>query len=222
MKRHGYGILYLKGNISPEGKQIAGSIIMKDTSFDGSGGAEFLTPPNPEGMFEMLKSLEERIQIASSTTFILPKDINMSGDISGIAIQLTQSGDNEKAKNLAIEWQDAINQATYLFKEGLSKELVNKGIMAEAATEFPRLLISAKFVPWMPKSLTETAQVLNTLVASNITSTETAVENMMAMGVNKPSEKQRLRKEQEQVLIDNAQIQQGVSNENTSNDVRND
>ncbi len=207
MKRHGWGILYIKGNISQKVEKLAGSVIIKDTSYDGTGDAQFKTPPNPDGMFDMLQSLEERIQIAASTTFLLPKDISMSGDISGIAIQLTQSGDNEKAANNAIEWQDAINMATYLFKEGLAKELVNKGENPTAVTDFAKMQIGAKFVPWMPKSLTEMAQVLSVLIASNITSKETGAELMTSWGVNKPSEKQRLKKEQDeaQTLLEKTQ-----------------
>ncbi len=192
MKRHGWGILYISGNFSEKAKRIAGSVILKDTSFDGSGKAEFKTPPNPDGMFDMLESLREEMQIATSTTFLLPKDISMSGDISGIAIQLTQSGDNEKAVNNAIEWQEAINQATLLFKEGLAKELVNSGVNTSAITDYASLNITSRFVPWMPKSMTDMASVLQMLTASGITSRETGIDIMDSYGINSPSEKLRL------------------------------
>ena len=37
----------------------------------------------------ILQLMIESIQLGSSTTFLLPKDVKMSGDISGIAIMLT-------------------------------------------------------------------------------------------------------------------------------------
>ena len=69
-KRHGWGILYIRGRFSEQAKQIAGSIILNDTSIDGKGSAEFKTPPSPQGTIETLQSLFEQIQIGSSSTCI--------------------------------------------------------------------------------------------------------------------------------------------------------
>ena len=46
-KRHGWGILYIKGKLNETAKKIAGSIILNDTSIEGNGSAEFKTPPSP-------------------------------------------------------------------------------------------------------------------------------------------------------------------------------
>ncbi len=197
MKRHGWGILYVKGQFDSKVKQLAGSVILQDTSIDGQGDANYKTPPNPEGMFNMLESLKDEIQIAASCTFILPKDVSISGDVSGLAIQLTQSGDNEKAIEGSIQWSDSINKATRLFKEGLSKELVQKKINTNAVLEFSKLDFSAKIIPWMPKSTTELMQTINTMKGAGILSQETGIEIGQGIGIGAPDEKVRIKKDED-------------------------
>lgn len=197
MKRHGWGILYIKGAYNEKAQKIAGSILLVDkpSGFDNSqNDAKYLQAPTPEGMFDMLDSLMDQLQIAVSTTFILPKDIKSSGDISGIAVQLTQSGDNERALLSAIDWQNFIDKAVRLFVHGLASELVSKGIDKTAVTRFAELKLSGKVNVWMPRSEAELAQMLAVLVGAKITSIETASETIR---LNKPSEKKRLLKEAE-------------------------
>ena len=71
-KRNGWGILYIKGNLSETTKKLAGSIILQDKSMDGNGSAEFKAPPSPQGMLDSLQDLFEKIQINTSCTFLLP------------------------------------------------------------------------------------------------------------------------------------------------------
>lgn len=194
-KRFGWGIFYVKGKFKETAKKIAGSVVLNDTSLEGKGDAKFLTPPSPEGTIDTLQLMLESIQLGSSTTFLLPKDVKMSGDISGIAIMLTQSLDMENALQGVIEWQNVADKMTRLFKEGLAKELVNSGENGKAITEFADLNINAKFKVWRPLNEYEYNQMLTVLTGAGLLSKETGIElNTMS----KPDEKQRVNKEIEE------------------------
>lgn len=191
-KRHGWGILYIKGNFKDEGKKIAGAIVLNDTSLDQNGSAEFKTPPSPQGTIDTLQLMFESIQTGSSTTFLLPKDIKMSGDISGVAIKLTQSLDLQNALQGVIEWQNVANKMARLFKYGLSKELVNKKINTKAITEFENINIKAEFKVWQPISETDYNNMLLALTGGGLLSEESGIELNTE---SKPDEKQRIAKE---------------------------
>lgn len=193
-KRHGWGLLYIKGKFNETAKKIAGSVILNDASMDNSGDARYLTPPTPQGTIDTLQLLEENIQKGSGTTFILPKDVKISGQISGIAIMLTQSMDIETALQGVIDWQNVADKMTRLFKEGLAMELVLNGSNRKAVTEFEELSINAKFKVWRPQSDVEFSQMLVTLKGSGLLSEESGVE---LNPVSRPDEKARLKKEKE-------------------------
>lgn len=216
-KRFGWGIFYVKGKFKETAKKIAGSVVLNDTSMDGKGDAKFLTPPTPQGTIDTLQLMLESIQLGSSTTFLLPKDVKMSGDISGIAIMLTQSLDMENALQGVIEWQNVADKMTRLFKEGLAKELVNKGINNKAVTEFANLNINAKFKVWRPLNEYEYNQMLTTLAGAGLLSKETGIElNTMS----KPDEKQRVSKEakeQERKELEKQERQLEISNKYSNN-----
>lgn len=213
-RRFGWGILYIKGKFKDKGQKINGSVILNDSSIDGKGDAKYLTPPTPDGMLDTLRALFKSIQIGSSTTFLMPEDINMSGDISGIAVQLTLSQDNELAMQNVIEWQNVADKMVRLFKYGLSVELVNEGINDKAITEFEDLRINAKFKVWRPFSETEYNQMLISLVGSGILSKESGIELNTA---SKPDEKARIEKEEQQKreleasVTENVTIQENMS-----------
>jgi hypothetical protein len=216
-KRFGWGIFYVKGKFKETAKKIAGSVVLNDTSMDGKGDAKFLTPPTPQGTIDTLQLMLESIQLGSSTTFLLPKDVKMSGDISGIAIMLTQSLDMENALQGVIEWQNVADKMTRLFKEGLAKELVNKKINNKAVTEFANLNINAKFKVWRPLNEYEYNQMLTTLAGAGLLSKETGIElNTMS----KPDEKQRVSKEakeQERKELEKQERQLEISNKYSNN-----
>ena len=191
-KRHGWGILYIKGKFKEQAQKLAGSIILNDTSMEGNGSAEFKVPPSPQGVLDLLQSLWEQIQIGSSTTFLLPKDVKSSGDISALAIMLTQSLDIEGAEQSIIEWQNFISKMQRLFIEGLAKELVQKGINPNAITEFKKLRIGARLKAWRPFNETEYNQMLATLKGAGLISTKTAVEKNT---ISTPDEMARLEEE---------------------------
>ena len=202
-KRYGWGVFYIKGRFKDDGKRIAGSVVLNDTNPEGKGDAKFLTPPTPQGMLDTLNLIMESIQLGSSTTFLLPKDIKTGGDISGITIQLVQSMDIESAMSRVVEWQNVADKMVRLFKYGLSKELVNKGIMPTAITDFEKLNINAKFKVWKPLNDYEFNQMITMLYGAGVISKETAVEmNTMS----KPDEKARITKEQEETILTNQNI----------------
>jgi hypothetical protein len=192
-KRFGWGIFYVKGRFKDEGKKIAGGIVLQDTSMDGSGDAKFLTPPTPDGTIDTLNLMLESIQLGSSTTFLLPKDVKMSGDISGIAIMLTQSLDMENALQAVVEWQNVADKAVRLFKEGLAHELVATGENPTAITDFARMDINAKFKVWRPLNEYEYNQMLTILTGAGILSKESGIELNTA---SKPDEKMRIERQE--------------------------
>lgn len=204
-KRFGWGIFYIKGKFRDEGKKIAGSVILQDSSMDSNGDAKFLTPPTPQGTIETLNLMMESIQLGASTTFLLPKDVKSNGDISGIAIQLTQSLDIENAEQAVIDWQNVADKMVRLFKYGLAKELVHNEAKGEAITEFEQLKINAKFKVWKPLNDYEYNQMLTILTGAGILSKESGIE---LNTVSKPDEKSRITKEQGERI--DANINNGV------------
>ena len=196
-KRHGWGILYIKGRFKDDGKKIAGAIVLNDTSMEGNGSAEFKTPPTPDNMIKTLELMEETIQKSSGCTIILPKDISLSGDISGVAVEISMSSDNETANMNVIGWQNVADKMCRLFKEGLAKELVNKGINKTAVTDFEKLQINAKFKVWKPRSESDYNSMLIQLKGAGLISEETGIEKNTE---SSPDEKVRRQKEKDEAL----------------------
>lgn len=194
-RRFGWGLLYIKGKFKDTAKKIAGNVVLNDTSPQGTGDAKFLTPPSPEGMQETLKDLFKSIQIGASTTIILPDDIRLSGDVSGLAVQLTKELDILNAEQSVIEWQNVADKATRLFKYGLAKELVETGENPTAITDFEDLHISSKFKVWRPFNEYEYNQMVTILSGAGVISKETAIE---VNTISKPDEKLRVQKETEE------------------------
>lgn len=218
-KRFGWGIFYVKGKFKDNGQKIAGSVVLNDTSLEGKGDAKFLTPPSPEGTIDTLNLMLESIQLGSSTTFLLPKDVKTSGDISGVAIFLTQSLDIENATQKVIEWQNVADKMARLFKQGLAKELVNSGERPTAITDFEQLNIGAQFKIWKPLNEYEFNQMVAMLKNAGILSVESGVE---LNTLSKPDEKMRLQRETviaEKKALENAQLQQNTANVNNTNNV---
>lgn len=208
-KRHGWGILYIKGKINETAKKLAGSIILNDTSIDGKGDVQFKTPPSPEHMIEFLQTILDQIQIGCGCTFILPKDVKSSGDISGLAIQMTRSLDIERTANAVIEWQNFVSKHSRLFKEGLAKQLVASGENANAITEFAQMRISSSFKPWQPFDEAAWNQMLVTLKGAGLISTKTGVEKNT---VSAPDEEMRLSDETDLNIANNTNVATTINN----------
>lgn len=175
-KRFGWGLLYIKGRFSEKAQKIAGNVVLNDNSLDGKGDAKFLTPPTPDGTIMTLDKLEDGIKLGSGTTFILPKDVKTSGDISGVAIQLTQSLDIETAELNAVDYQNVASKMMRLFKEGLAMELVANGTNKTAVTDYEMLNIHAWFRVWTPYSKSEYNQMLLQLAGGGLISKQTGIE----------------------------------------------
>ena len=124
----------------------------------------------------LLSSCRTDDPIIYSTTYDTGGGTQPSGDISGIAIQLTQSLDIEKAEQNAIAYQNVADKMVRLFKFGLAKELVNKKEKETAVTEFAELKISAKFKIWRPFSATEYNNMLIQLHNEGLISDKTGIE----------------------------------------------
>lgn len=202
-KRFGWGIFYVKGKFKDKGQKIAGSVVLNDTSLDGKGDAKFLTPPTPEGMLDTLKNLMRAIQLGSSSTFILPDDLHLSGDVSGLAVQITKSLDIQNAMQQVIDWQNVADKMVRLFKYGLAKELVKKGINQTAITDFENLHINAQFEIWKPFKDYEYNQMISIMTGAGILSKETGIE---INTLSKPDEKARI--EREMIKENNLLMQQ--------------
>lgn len=194
--RYGYGMLYVKGKINPKAQRINGSFILNDTSMDPNADAKILSPASPENMKETLDQLEEQIMKGSGTTFILPKDIKMSGDTSGIAVQLTQELDIETALRDVNEWQNFASKMMRLFKEGLARELVTSGEegFEQAISDFAKLQIRTRFVVWRPQSNEAYNQMLAMLKGAGGISAQTFIEKNTE---SCPDEIARVQKEKE-------------------------
>ncbi|MBQ3991050.1 MAG: phage portal protein, partial [Bacteroidales bacterium] len=225
-KRFGWGLLYVKGRFNENARKIAGSVVLNDTSIEGKGDAKFLTPPSPENTIMTLEKIEDNIKIGSSTTFILPKDVKTSGDISGIAIQLTQSLDIEKGEQLAKSYQNVANKMVRLFKQGLAIELVNKEEDEHAITKFDRLKIHAKFKVWRPFSATEYNQMLVTLKAAGLISEKTGIEKNTESTPDEVARVSKQKEEQEQKdaekMVNEAKIKQQYGSSNTEKNNKNE
>ena len=194
-KKHGWGVLYIKGNFDENGKKLAGNIILNDNSIDGKGDAKFLTPPSPEHIIETLQSIEDNIQKGAGTTFILPKDIRLSGDISGIAIALTMSLDIETAEQDRIDWQNVTCKMMRLFKFGLAKELYNKDKKKykSVISDFEDIDIYSEIKVWRPMNEYEYNQMIQMMTQGGVLSFETGTE---LCTLSKPDEKARLAREE--------------------------
>lgn len=198
-KRHGWGIIYVKGKFNQNAQKIAGQVVLNDTSLDPNADAKILDSPDPNNMIDTLDLMEQTIMKSCGTTFILPKDIKISGDTSGLAVELTQELDMATAQDGVIEWQNVANKMSRLFKEGLAMELVNSGDKEydKAITEFGELRIYSEFMVWKPKSEEAHNQMLTTLKGAGGISQQTLVEKNT---VSTPDELMRIQKEHEQEI----------------------
>lgn len=218
-KRHGWGIIYIKGKFNQNGQKIAGQVILNDTSLDPEADAKTLNSPDPNHMIETLELMEQTIMKSCGTTFILPKDIKISGDTSGLAVELTQELDMATAQDGVIEWQNVANKMMRLFKAGLAKELVKSDEegFKTAITDFATLRIHTEFMVWKPKSEEAHNQMLATLKGAGGISQQTLVEKNT---VSTPDELVRIQKEhetqlkeQEEQAIKAAELAQKTSEE---------
>lgn len=198
MKRNGWGIIFVKGSIDPKAKKIAGNVLMQAKGGPGNeqADAKVLSAPTPEGMHEHIDKHINFIQLGSSTTFVQPSDIKVSGKVSGLTIQLMMTMDYECALEGKTSWTPFVNKMLRLFTFGYARQLVLNKEKPDAITAFSKLKINAVPTIWMPRSETELAQTLVSLVSSGVISKKTATEQI---DFKNPDEDSRIKKDLEEL-----------------------
>lgn len=169
MKRHGWGMLYIKGTVDTKMKKIAGSVILQDTSPEGTGSAEYKAPPTPEGMQNLLTDLHKQIQMMSNTVFLLPEDVKVGGDISGAAMKTMMSSAYEKALLDTVYYDPFMDSMIDLFIYGY-------GIEEAKSAQYGRLSIKGDFDIWFPQSDSDVVNNIVALKGGKAISTQTATE----------------------------------------------
>jgi hypothetical protein len=179
--------------------------LSSDTS-NGKQDAKVLDFPEPQTMDGYLKTLEEKISLFSSTSFITPKDITATNS-GGNGIALAMSNDYALATQSALDWQRFMNDMVYLHQEGL--DLENGG-----TAKYAKLKIGAKIVPWSLE--TNNTKILNLQMESQWLSTRTIIERSPDRA---PDEEQRIIAERGSLVP--ASNTETVSQEKAANVVRN-
>ena len=113
-----------------------------------------------------LKSLEEKISLFSSTSFITPKDISTSNS-GGNGIALAMSNDFSLATQSAMDWQRFVNDMVFLHQEGLDLE-------TNGANKFAQVRINARLIPWSLE--TNNTKITNLGMEAPYLSTQTIIE----------------------------------------------
>ena len=169
LKRFGTFALVLIGDMDEDSFRRDSSTLVINLSSDTTNGkqdAKTLNFPEPQTMDNYLKTLEEKISLFSSTSFITPKDITTSNS-GGNGIALAMSNDYALATQGALDWQRFVQAMVYLHQEGLDLEtnFVNK---------FAQLKIGAKVIPWSLE--TNNTKITNLAMEAPYLSTQTIVE----------------------------------------------
>jgi hypothetical protein len=169
LKRFGTFALVLIGDMDSESfKRDSSTLIINLSSDTGQGkqDAKVLDFPEPQTMDAYLKTLEEKISLFSSTSFITPKDITTSNS-GGNGIALAMSNDYSLATQSAMDWQKFVNEMVYLHQEGL--DLENNGV-----DKYSKLHIATEIVPWSLE--TNNTKIRNLSMESQWLSMKTVIE----------------------------------------------
>lgn len=170
LKRFGTFALAFWGEMDKEkGLQRDSSTLIVNLSSDTTNGKQdvkVLDFPEPQTMDSYLKTLEEKISLFSSTSFITPKDITTSNS-GGNGIALAMSNDYSLAVQSAMDWQRFVNDMVYLHQEGMDLE-------SNGATKYSKVRIGAKIVPWSLE--TTNTKLVNLGMEAPYLSTQTVLE----------------------------------------------
>ena len=143
LKRFGTFALVFVGEMDEESFKRDSSTLIINLSSDTTNGkqdARTLEFPEPETMDGYLKTLEEKISLFSSTSFITPKDITTSNS-GGNGIALAMSNDYALATQSSLDWKRFVNDMVFLHQAGL--DLETNGVY-----RYTDLHIDAKIIPW--------------------------------------------------------------------------
>lgn len=169
LKRFGTFALAFWGEMDSKSFARDSSTLIINLSSDTTNGKQdvkVLDFPEPQTMDGYLKTLEEKISLFSSTSFITPKDITTSNS-GGNGIALAMSNDYSLATQSSLDWQHFINEMVYLHQEGL--DLENNG-----TSKYSKLKIGAKIVPWSLE--TNNTKITNLTMEAPYLSTQTLLE----------------------------------------------
>lgn len=169
LKRFGTFALVFTGEMDKESFKRDSSTLIINLSSDTTNGkqsAEVLKFPEPQTMDNYLKTLEEKISLFSSTSFITPKDITTTNS-GGNGIALAMSNDYALATQSALDWRKFVNDMVYLHQEGLDLE-------SNGTQKFGNLHISAKIVPWSLE--TNNTKITNLSMEAKWLSMRTVIE----------------------------------------------
>jgi flagellin-like hook-associated protein FlgL len=170
LKRFGTFALAFWGEMDKDkGLQRDSSTLIVNLSSDTSNGKQdvkVLEFPEPQTMDGYLKTLEEKISLFSSTSFITPKDITTSNS-GGNGIALAMSNDYSLAVQSAMDWQRFVNDMVKLHQEGL--DLENNSV-----NKYANVLIGAKIIPWSLE--TTNTKLINLGMEAPYLSTQTILE----------------------------------------------
>ena len=169
LKRFGTFALVLTGELDKESFRRDTSTLIINLSSDTTGGkqdAKVLEFPEPQTMDGYLKTLEEKISLFSSTTFITPKDITTSNS-GGNGIALAMSNDYALATQSALNWRKFVNDMVRLHQAGLDLE-------TNGTEHLSDIRIGAKIVPWSLE--TNNTKITNLAMEAPYLSTRTVIE----------------------------------------------
>lgn len=154
LKRFGTFALVFTGDMDAESFKRDSSTLIINLSSDTANGkqsAEVLKFPEPQTMDGYLKTLEEKISLFSSTSFITPKDITATNS-GGNGIALAMSNDYALATQSSLDWRRFVNEMVCLHQEGLDLE-------TNGTSKYDKLRIGAKIVPWSLKQTTQRLRI---------------------------------------------------------------
>jgi hypothetical protein len=169
LKRFGTFALAFWGEMDKGSLQRDSSTLIVNLSSDTTNGKQdvkVLEFPEPQTMDGYLKTLEEKISLFSSTSFITPKDITATNS-GGNGIALAMSNDYSLAVQSAMDWQCFVNDMVYLHQEGLDLE-------SNGASKYSRVRIGAKINPWSLE--TTNTKLVNLGMEAPYLSTQTVLE----------------------------------------------
>ena len=169
LKRFGTFALVFTGEMDKDSFQRDSSTLIINLSSDTANGkqsADVLKFPEPTTMNEYLKTLEEKISLFSSTSFITPKDITTTNS-GGNGIALAMSNDYALATQSAKDWKKFVNEMVYLHQEGIDLE-------TNGTDKYAKLHIATEIVPWSLE--TNNTKITNLSMEAKWLSMKTIIE----------------------------------------------
>lgn len=214
LKRFGTFALVFTGEMDTQSFKRDSSTLIINLSSDTTNGrqdAKVLDFPEPQTMDAYLKTLEEKISLFSSTSFITPKDITTTNS-GGNGIALAMSNDYALATQSALDWRKFVNEMFYLHQQGL--DLENNGV-----EKYGKLKVGAKIIPWSLE--TNNTKITNLQMEAKWLSMKTIIEKSPDAA---PDEEQRIIEERGSLIpqeaISDADSQKAANiSKNNSNEI---